>query len=39
MLLVAIGRLRGGTAYHEPSAMDARARIVSFFDRHLTPGG
>lgn len=22
--------------YHEPSAMDARQRIVTFFDRHLT---
>ena len=39
LLFVAIGRLMGGTDYHEPSALDARARIVSFFDRHLGPGG
>lgn len=25
-------------AYHQPSAEDARRRIVSFFDRHLRPG-
>jgi carboxymethylenebutenolidase len=24
-----------GTRYHEPSAQDARQRIVTFFDRHL----
>lgn len=24
-----------GIAYHEPSAADARRRIVSFFDAHL----
>jgi carboxymethylenebutenolidase len=24
-----------GTGYHEPSAEDARQRIVGFFDRHL----
>jgi hypothetical protein len=24
-----------GTRYHEPSASDARHRIVAFFDRHL----
>ena len=24
-----------GTRYHEPSARDARRRIVAFFDRHL----
>jgi carboxymethylenebutenolidase len=24
-----------GTRYHEPSAQDARRRIVAFFDRHL----
>jgi hypothetical protein len=24
-----------GMGFHEPSAADAKARIVSFFDRHL----
>jgi carboxymethylenebutenolidase len=24
-----------GTRYHEPSAQDARRRIVAFFDAHL----
>jgi len=24
-----------GTGYHDPSARDARRRIVAFFDRHL----
>jgi dienelactone hydrolase len=24
------------TGYHEPSAQDARRRIVAFFDAHLT---
>jgi hypothetical protein len=24
-----------GAGYHEPSAADARRRIVSFFDTHL----
>jgi carboxymethylenebutenolidase len=32
-LAVVLGRLVGG--YHEPSAQDARRRIVAFFDRHL----
>jgi carboxymethylenebutenolidase len=27
-----------GVGYHEPSAMDARRRIVAFFDRHLRGG-
>lgn len=27
-----------GIGYHEPSARDARRRIVAFFDRHLKPG-
>jgi carboxymethylenebutenolidase len=31
-----VGRIVGG-GYHEPSATDARRRIVSFFDRHLKP--
>ena len=33
-LLVALAKL-SGTRYHEPSAADARRRIVSFFERHL----
>lgn len=28
------GRLVG-VGYHEPSAADARRRIIAFFDRHL----
>ncbi len=32
-----MGRLNGGVDYHEPSAVDARRRIVAFFDRHLNP--
>jgi carboxymethylenebutenolidase len=28
--------LMSGTRYHEPSAQDARRRIVAFFDKHLT---
>jgi carboxymethylenebutenolidase len=35
LLFAAMGRLTGGIAYHEPSAVDARRRIVSFFDVHL----
>lgn len=35
LLFAAMGRLTGGIGYHEPSAVDARRRIVSFFDRHL----
>ena len=31
-----LGRLTG-SAFHEPSAIDARRRIVEFFDRHLKP--
>jgi carboxymethylenebutenolidase len=34
-LFAMMGRLTGGIAFHEPSALDARRRIVSFFDRHL----
>lgn len=33
-----MGHLVGGTAYHEPSAADARARIAAFFRSHLQPG-
>ena len=38
VLFALMGRLTGGVAYHEPSAQDARARIESFFDRHLKSG-
>lgn len=33
-LLVALAKL-SGTRYHQPSAADARRRIVSFYERHL----
>lgn len=34
-----MGWLDGGVDYHEPSAIDARRRITSFFDRHLKTRG
>jgi carboxymethylenebutenolidase len=34
ILLVTLAKL-SGTRYHEPSAADARQRIVAFFARHL----
>ena len=37
-VLAVVGRLMGGMGYHEPSALDARRRILSFFDRHLKTG-
>jgi carboxymethylenebutenolidase len=33
-LLVLLGKIAGG-GYHQPSAEDARRRIISFFDTHL----
>jgi carboxymethylenebutenolidase len=33
-LLTVLGRFTGA-AFHEPSARDARGRIVGFFDQHL----
>ena len=33
-LMIALARL-SRSAYHEPSARDARRRIVAFFDEHL----
>jgi carboxymethylenebutenolidase len=36
-IMAVMGRLAGPSGYHEPSATDARRRIVSFFDRHLQP--
>lgn len=38
-LPVEILRRLSGSDYHEPSALDARRRIVSFFHAHLTDGG
>ncbi len=32
--MIALARL-SRSAYHEPSARDARRRIVAFFDEHL----
>jgi carboxymethylenebutenolidase len=37
LIFVVMGKLAGPSGYHEPSAKDARRRIVSFFDRHLRP--
>jgi hypothetical protein len=33
-LTVLLSKL-SGTRYHEPSARDARRRIIAFFDAHL----
>ena len=35
-IMVVLSRFLGAE-YHEPSARDARRRIVTFFDRHLAP--
>lgn len=35
LLFAVMGKLTTGPGYHEPSARDARRRIVSFFDAHL----
>ncbi len=37
-LVKVLGRL-SGSAYHEPSAIDARRRIIAFFDEHLAEPG
>ncbi|MBW0118254.1 dienelactone hydrolase family protein [Pseudonocardia sp. KRD-169] len=38
-VMAVLGRLSGGAdSYHEPSARDARARILAFFARHLDAG-
>lgn len=39
VIFVVMGKFSGPSGYHEPSAKDARRRIVSFFDRHLKPAG
>ena len=35
LLFAVIGRLTPGSGYHEPSALDARRRILAFFETHL----
>jgi len=35
ILLSIMGRFSTGSGYHEPSARDARRRIIAFFDAHL----
>ena len=37
LVIAVVGKL-AGIGYHEPSAANARARIVKFFDRHLKAG-
>ena len=39
LLFVVMGRLTGGFAYYEQATLDARKRIVEFFDRHLRAAG
>jgi carboxymethylenebutenolidase len=35
VLFIVMGRFAGPSGYHEPSAQDARRRIVAFFSEHL----
>ena len=35
LLFTVLGKLTPGAGYHEPSAQDARRRIIAFLDRHL----
>jgi carboxymethylenebutenolidase len=37
LIFVVMGKFAGPAGYHEPSARDARQRIVSFFETHLRP--
>ncbi len=37
LIFVVMGKFAGPAGYHEPSAKDARQRIVSFFNTHLKP--
>ena len=39
ILFAVMGKFAGGGGYHEPSAQDARRRILSFFNTHLTRYG
>ena len=34
-IFVVMGRFAGTSGYHQPSAQDARRRIISFFRTHL----
>jgi carboxymethylenebutenolidase len=36
LLFAVAGRISPGDGYHEPSAQDARRRIIAFFNTHLT---
>ena len=38
-IFVVMGKFNGPSGLHEPSAADARQRIVSFFNRHLKAPG
>lgn len=38
-IFVVMGKFNGPSGLHEPSAADARQRIVSFFNRHLQAAG
>ena len=38
-IFVVMGKFNGPSGLHEPSAADARQRIVSFFNRHLKASG
>jgi carboxymethylenebutenolidase len=38
-IFVVMGKFNGPAGLHEPSAADARQRIVSFFNRHLQAAG
>lgn len=37
LIFVLMAKFAGPAGYHEPSARDARRRILSFFDTHLRP--
>ncbi len=37
ILFAVMGKFASGNGYHEPSARDARRRILAFFDAHLRP--
>lgn len=37
LIFVVMGRFAGPAGYHDPSAKDARRRIISFFSAHLKP--
>ena len=37
-LFAVMGRFTGGIDFHEPATLDARHRIIAFFERHLLTG-